>query len=228
MQNRQSDSHRVTNYKLFLDELFNNPGNTFTDTEMLKKLPVKSLNTIRKIRIDLQNNGAIKLHENNLPNNEKKYKMCNKHILSKLLREYHVLYQQKIESNIISEDNITYFKKFAPFILVKYTQPSTKPEHKYPKKFYNRGLCPVCQGKLHGFKSGKFNLDDYKCSKCKFTFYSGAYVLASKKPIKNKKALNYAPWNSYDNSAMQRASDKIQRKILRDDYRADIIRRKDW
>ena len=217
MQNRQSLSHKATNYKLFLQELFNNPGEPFTDTEMLQKLPVKSLNTIRKIRIELQNKRIIKLHEKNIPNNQKRYKLTDNIKFIKMLREYTILYEQKINPHVFSEDNATYFKKFAPFIIVKYnTVLGDRNEHKYPVKLYKRGVCPVCQGKLHDFKSGKFNLNDKKCSKCKFTFYYGALILASEKPIKIKNPLNFNPWNTYNSPVRQNAANKIQAKILRE------------
>lgn len=217
MQNRQSLSHRTTNYRLFLQELSEHYGDSFTDTEMLQKLPINSLNTIRKIRIDLQRKGVIKLHEHNLPNNQKRYKISDKRQFIKTLREYTVLNEWKTRSHSFSDESATYFKKFGPLILVKYPKKlKFRTDHKYPIKLYKRKICPVCQGKLHDFKSGKFNLNDYKCSKCKFTFYYGASILASEKPIKNKKSLNFDPWHSYYNPVRQQAVNKIQGKILRE------------
>lgn len=214
LQNRQSLSHRITNYHLFLKELSNNLTNSFTDTEMLQKLPISSLNTIRKIRIDLQQNDIVKLHECNLPNNQKRYKISNKQKFIKISREYDVLHAWKEEARVYSDENATYYKKFGPLVLVKYLKKSPRTDHKYPIRLYKRRICPVCQGKLHDFKSGKFNLDDYKCSNCKFTFYYGSYILACEKPLKNKKPLNYDPWYTYFNPIRQRAVNRIQGKIL--------------
>lgn len=224
MQNRQSLSHKSTNYKLFLHEIFHNSRQSFTDTTMLERLPIKSLNTIRKIRIDLQNQGIIRLTESGLPNNEKRYKLANKLACLKLLRKYTILHEQKIAYSIITDNNATYFTKFNPLITIKYNSKTwLKPDHKYPLKLYKKGICPVCQGRLHDFKSGKFNLDDKKCSKCKFTFYFGATIVASEKPIKNKKSLNFDPWHSYDNAAWQNTFNKIQGKIMRHTYNSSLL-----
>jgi len=217
MQNRQALSHKAKNHQLFIKQIISQGmSEKFSDTQIYNKLPINSLNTIRKIRHDLEVLGILRHSNENLPNNEKLYEVKNKKKILSYLYYYSELVAEKTNGVISHYDEASYFGKYGPLMKIKYYPPILKKiSHYYPIKLYKKNLCPVCQGKLHGLRSG-LSILDKRCSKCKFTFYFRSYILGCEKPFKNRKPLEVRPWYTYRHPARQKAMNKIVSKILRE------------
>jgi ribosomal protein L37AE/L43A len=217
MQNQQSRSHEAVNYRDFLNAIIHQGiDNKFSDTQMQKILTISSLNTVRKIRKSLQSKKVLYQTKEKYPNNEKLYQVKNQSKFFGVFYQYSEAVASRVFGEISHWKKAWYFGKYGKLIHIKY-YPRTmkKSEHEYPLKLYKKNICPVCQGKLYGFKN-RFGTLDRKCIKCKFTFYVGSYISAYEKPIKNKKPAEFTPWNSYYSPSRQKIANKIVGKILRE------------
>jgi len=216
LQNRQAASHKAKNYLLFLLEIKNQDSEKFTDTQIYKKLSFSSLNTVRKIRKDLVKLEILQKIDEIFPNNQKFYKIKNQKKLSKLFYEYSQKLSERTYGEILNKKSITYFGKYGKLIQIKYHFKHLKHNtHYYPKSFFIKKICPMCQGKLRNFKSTYGNLSR-KCMRCKFTFYDGSIILACEKPLAVKQPLRVRPWHENYGLKRQKALAKMVSKILRE------------
>lgn len=215
MQNRQGLSNEARAHYAFLKIIIEKNGD-FSDSQMHEISSIRSLNTVRKIRKELEKLKIIKQKKIRLPNNEKLYEIQNKRKLIELYNYHSKTISEKIHGAISSGEEASYFGRYGELIQIKYHPASTRRlTHYYPIRFYRKKLCPVCQGKLRDFKDIQGELNK-KCPKCKFTFYYGPVILASAKPLKTKQPLRVRPWHKNYNKARQKALNKIVSKILRE------------
>jgi len=216
LQNRQAAAHKVKKYLIVIKEIRNQGSNKFTDTQIHKKLSLVSLNTMRNIRKDLTKKGILQKASGTYTNNQKFYQIKNQEKLLELYYNYTQKLSEKMHGRISNEMNISYFGKYGKLIQVKYHPANLKrAPHNYPKYFFTKKICPVCQGKLRGFKTtyGEMNR---KCMRCKFTFYDGSIILGCEKPLISKQPLRVRPWHENTSVKRQKALAKMVSKILRE------------
>lgn len=218
MQNRQALSNEAKNYNIFLKVILGKKYASFSDSQIHRITKIRSLNTVRKIRKELEDLNIVEQKKIKLVNNEKLYEIKN----GRKLEELHILYSkrnsEKIHGHISSNEEASYFGKFGELIQIKYHPPELKRlTHFYPIRLYRKKLCPVCQGKLREFKNTSGILNK-KCFRCHFTFYDGPTILACAKPLKTKQPLRVRPWHENYSLVRQKALNKIVSKILRETY----------
>jgi len=174
----QTESHRAKGEFLYLDFALKaklNVGLTITDPLMIQLLPNFDDKTIRRIRKKFMNNGFIEQIGKKLPNKSIEYDFT---VLGNALKErqrLEELFMNKQEPDLVHNPTGVLLKGFtdlSEYYIVKYElKNESKPIHLYPKRFYQKKLCPTCgQHKLRKFKHDGHDLD-MKCPNCKLTFY---------------------------------------------------------
>jgi len=214
LQNHQAESHKTENIRKYLAVLLD-WTTKISDTRMLKILPIKSLNTIRRIRIRLVESGILRRTNDKMSNNEKLYEIINRQKAHRLFNECSEIIKSK--NPVFHETNVSYFKKWKPFVRISYQSKNLKRKsHLYPLRLYKANVCPVCQGSLINMKFSSYNELDRRCSKCKMLFLGSEQILAFDKPLRLKKPIRVDPWNSYNSPVRQLIVNKIAGKILKD------------
>ena len=174
---KQAESHRVHSEFLFLDfalKAKRNVGLNITDPLMTQLIPSVEDKTIRRTRQKFVKKGILKRIKK-LPNQPFEYDFTS---LDKAIKErtrLETIFMHKQNPQIVQTPVgalLNGFTDISKHYVIDYKlKNGERPKQLYPKKFYQKRICPMCgQQKLRRFKHKNSHDLDMKCFNCKVTF----------------------------------------------------------